>query len=251
MVTYQSLSPNIGVQDVTETVRFYTEVLGFKLVLSVPETAPYVWAMVASGNTSIMFQDMASLLEEYPILAGRSDTATLTFYIKVKGMKELYEKVKGTDYLTKEIHKTPYGADEFALYDNNGYILTITEDFEETPGIKNYDNFFFAVDDYEQSKHFYGEILGLKKKFEFEPQGMVAFSVGNEEPAIILKDKKKFPDAKPAVWLEVEDVNQIYQEMKNKGVQFLSEPFRIRTGWSVEFEDPSGNRIGLTDYKAE
>jgi len=41
-------------------------------------------------------------------------------------MKTLYEKIKSTEYLVKELHKTPYGADEFALCDNNGFILTIT-----------------------------------------------------------------------------------------------------------------------------
>ena len=83
-------------------------------------------------------------------------------------------------------------------------------------------------------------------KFEFAVQGMIAFNVGNEEPAIILKDKKKFPNAKPTVWIEVDDVRKIYQE--NKNLNYLSEPFQIRTGWAVEFTDPSGNQLGFTDY---
>jgi hypothetical protein len=29
---------------------------------------------------------------------------------------------------------------------------------------------------------------------------------------------------------------------------FLSEPFKIKTGMAVEFEDPFGNRLGITDY---
>ncbi|NDV68735.1 VOC family protein [Dysgonomonas sp. 25] len=247
---YQSLSPNIGVKSVDETVRFYTEVLGFQLVMSVPETGTLQWAMVVSGDVSIMFQEMKNLLEEYPHLQGRSITATQTFYVKMKGMQELYRKVKDTAYLAKEMHKTFYGADEFAMYDNNGYILTITEDANDA-AIKNYDNFFFPVDDYEASKRFYAETLGLEKKFEFEEQGMVAFRVGAEEPAIILKDKKKFPDAKPTVWIEVEDVKALYADMQNKGVRFLTEPFAIRTGWAVELEDPSGNRLGFTDYKKD
>lgn len=114
--------------------------------------------------------------------------------------------------------------------------------------LKNYDNFFLPVDDYEESKRFYSEVLGLQIKFEFAEHGMVAFVVGNEEPAIILKDKKKFPEAKPAIWIEVENVKSIYDKMKQDGVRFLTEPFKIRTGWAVEFVDPSGNIIGLTDY---
>lgn len=78
---------------------------------------------------------------------------------------------------------------------------------------------------------------------------MVAFNVGGEEPAIILKDKNKFPEAKPAVWIEVEDVRQLYPELKNKGVIFISEPFKKRAGWAAEFTDPSGNLLGITDYK--
>lgn len=115
--------------------------------------------------------------------------------------------------------------------------------------MKNYDNFFLPVDDYETNKLFYSETLGMKMKFEFAVQGMAAFCVGDEEPAIILKDKNKFPDAKPAIWIEVMDVIETYNELKRKGVQFTTKPFKIRTGWAVEFTDPSGNRLGLADYK--
>ena len=124
---YQTLSPNIGVKSVSETVNFYTEVLGFKLVMNVPETGDLVWAMVAADNVSFMFQEMENLQEEYPFLKGRAETATLSFYIKLKDMSKLYDKVKDTEYLVKELHKTPYGMDEFILQDNNGYILTFAE----------------------------------------------------------------------------------------------------------------------------
>ncbi|MCD7962179.1 MAG: VOC family protein [Rikenellaceae bacterium] len=115
--------------------------------------------------------------------------------------------------------------------------------------IKNYDNFFFPAENYEESVKFYSDVLGLEKKFEFKKQGMVAFKVGDEEPAIILKDITKMPDAQPAIWIEVEDAKVLYDKLKMKGVKFVSEPFRIRTGWAVEFTDPSGNRLGFTDYK--
>lgn len=115
--------------------------------------------------------------------------------------------------------------------------------------MKNYDNFFLPVSNYEECKKFYSEILGMKMKFEFAAQGMAAFCVGDEEPAIILKDKNKFPDAKPTIWIEVMDVREIYNDLKNKGVLFTTDPFKIRTGWAVEFTDPSGNRLGLADYK--
>ena len=114
--------------------------------------------------------------------------------------------------------------------------------------MKNYDNLFLPTENIEESRKFYSDVLGLPIKFDFANQGMIAFKVGNEEPAIILKDKAKFPNAKPTIWIEVENVKEIYEKLKSKGVQFISEPFKIRTGWAVEFTDPSGNQLGFADY---
>ena len=113
------------------------------------------------------------------------------------------------------------------------------------------DNFFLGVDDLNACKAFYHDILGLGVKFDFSDHGMLAFQIGQDEPAIILKDRQHFPDAKPCLWIEVEDVHTTYQQLKDKGVNFLTEPFKIRTGWAVEFLDPSGNRLGITDYNAD
>ncbi|MHC6179693.1 VOC family protein [Clostridium sp. JNZ X4-2] len=114
--------------------------------------------------------------------------------------------------------------------------------------MKNYDNFFMGVNNLEEAKEYYGSILGLKLKFDFSIKGMVAFNIGNEEPAIILKDESIFKNMKPTIWFEVENVEIEYDKLKKKGVQFLSEPFEIMTGMAVEFEDPFGNRLGITDY---
>lgn len=114
--------------------------------------------------------------------------------------------------------------------------------------MKNYDNFFLPVEDMAAAKNFYGQTLGLKIKFDFPEIGMTAYSVGDEEPAIILKDIRKFPDAKPEIWFEVADVRAEFAALKGRGIKFLSEPFRIRTGLAAEFEDPFGNRLGITDY---
>ena len=92
-------------------------------------------------------------------------------------------------------------------------------------------------------------MLDLPVKFDFSENGMVAFRVGNEEAAIILKERKKFPDMAPTLWIEVEDVRAKYAVLQGRNIRFLSEPFRIRTGWAVEFVAPSGNRLGLVDYQ--
>jgi hypothetical protein len=77
---------------------------------------------------------------------------------------------------------------------------------------------------------------------------MIAFKVGDEEPAIILKDINRFPDAKPTIWIVVESVEAEYERLMNKGVTFLGVPYKIGTGNAVEFEDMFGNRLGIADY---
>jgi predicted enzyme related to lactoylglutathione lyase len=111
----------------------------------------------------------------------------------------------------------------------------------------NYDNFFLPVDDLAKAREYY-QNLGLSTKFDFSDRGMLAFKVGDQEPAIILKDIKRFPDNKPAIWFVVDSVIEEYKKLKSKGMKFLSEPFEIYTGLAVEFDDPFGNRLGITDY---
>lgn len=114
--------------------------------------------------------------------------------------------------------------------------------------MKNYDNFFLGVNNLNEAKEYYQTVLGLQLKFDFSSKGMVAFKVGDEEPAIILKDTNIFHNIKPTIWFEVENVCEKYKELRDSGVNFLSEPFQINTGMAVEFEDPFGNRLGITDY---
>lgn len=129
-MSYQSLTPNMGVKSVNETVKFYTEVLGFKLIVSVPESGEFVFAIIGAGNVTLMFQELGSLKEEYPELNDVPNRGVFTFYVKMKNKNDLYEKVKNTNHLVKAMNVTPYGAEEFAIRDNNGFILTIAEDEE-------------------------------------------------------------------------------------------------------------------------
>jgi predicted enzyme related to lactoylglutathione lyase len=111
--------------------------------------------------------------------------------------------------------------------------------------MKDYDNFFLPADDLSLGKDFYQGVLGLDIKFDFSAQGMIAFKVGDQEPAIILKTQ---PGARPTIWFTVDDVREEFDRLQAHGVKFVSHPFQIRTGLAAEFEDPFGNRLGMTDY---
>lgn len=111
--------------------------------------------------------------------------------------------------------------------------------------IVDYDNFFLPANNLDVASNFYQEMLGLETKFDFPDKGMTAFKVGNNEPALILSSR---PQGRPAIWFKVDSVMAAYEALVLKGVAFLSAPFEIMTGLAVEFSDPFGNKLGLTDY---
>ena len=127
----QSLTPNLMVNDVEETIEYYTDVLGFTLLMTVPETGKLDWAMVKRNEVVIMFQSSKSLKEGVPRLAGEKPGGGLTFYIKVDRVTEIHEELFNNEAeIISDLDSTFYDTIEFSVVDLNGYILTFSEDQE-------------------------------------------------------------------------------------------------------------------------
>lgn len=124
---YQTITTNIMVNNVKKTVEFYESKLGFCKVLSVPDTGEiFDFAIISKDNISIMFQEQKNLVSEYPTLQTDTIKPCFTLFITVENVRKLYEELKNKVEFAKELHQTFYGRDEFAIYDNNGNILTIS-----------------------------------------------------------------------------------------------------------------------------
>jgi uncharacterized glyoxalase superfamily protein PhnB len=122
----ESLSPNIFVQDIKATIEFY-KILGFNLTMSVPEDGPdYVWAMMSNGSVTFMFQTFESLADTLPDIS-RKDGGSLLLYINLKGVEAFFDAIKDKVTVLQGLEKTFYGATEFSIRDNNGYVLTFAE----------------------------------------------------------------------------------------------------------------------------
>jgi uncharacterized glyoxalase superfamily protein PhnB len=123
----ESLSPNIFVDSMDETLDFYRSI-GFQVIMTVPEIGnEFVWAMVANGDVTFMFQTFESLGEELPEISRKSG-ASLLFYIKIKKVRAFFELIKDKVTVLKPLDTTFYGATEFSILDNNNYVLTFAED---------------------------------------------------------------------------------------------------------------------------
>ena len=124
---YETITTNIMVKNVKETIKFYEEKLGFQKVLSVPEEGEVLnFAILVKDKISIMLQEQTNLLEEYQTLKTGEIVPTFTLFITVNNVEEMYHSLKEKVKIAKELHKTFYGKDEFAIFDNNGNILTIS-----------------------------------------------------------------------------------------------------------------------------
>lgn len=121
----QALSPNIFVKDIKQTIAFY-EQLGFTVTMSVPEEGDPVWVLMANENVTFMFQTFDSLGDEIPEIK-RNDGGSLLFYIQIKEIRNFHDRIKDKVKVIKGLEKTFYGATEFSILDNNGYVLTFAE----------------------------------------------------------------------------------------------------------------------------
>ena len=123
----ESLSPNIFVDSMHETIAFYKSI-GFQLVMTVPESGEdLIWAMMMNGNVTFMFQTFASLGEELSEIS-RKNGASQLLYIKLKKIRAYFELIEDKVKVLKGLETTFYGATEFSILDNNNYVLTFAED---------------------------------------------------------------------------------------------------------------------------
>jgi uncharacterized glyoxalase superfamily protein PhnB len=138
MPKIKKLTPNLMVKDIQETVKFYQEVLGFSLVMAVPETPngmdshlengkKYVWAQVENGSIEIMFQEEKSFKEDIPVLSNISLGASASLYMEQEDIENFYASLQGKAEIIKELFTTWYGMKEFYVRDPNGYILCFGE----------------------------------------------------------------------------------------------------------------------------
>jgi uncharacterized glyoxalase superfamily protein PhnB len=121
-----TLSPNIFVKDINKTIDFYRQ-LGFELITTVPDKGDYVWAMMTCGKVTFMFQTFDSLDDTLPAIS-RQDGGSLLFYIGLKNIRTFFDSIKDKVTVVKGLEKAFYGATEFSITDNNGYVLTFAED---------------------------------------------------------------------------------------------------------------------------
>lgn len=123
---------------------------------------------------------------------------------------------------------------------------------EQSYELLGFDHVLLPVGDLGEAVGFY-ERAGFALGFRFDEAGIALLRVGAETPGLLLRHEDGLtprPPAWPAprIWIEVPDARHAADVLRGAGVALLDEPFSSATGWTVEFADPWGNVLGLTDY---
>ena len=106
------------------------------------------------------------------------------------------------------------------------------------------------VEDQEQARNFYVEVLGFELRQDNEwGEGMRWVEVAPENGAVSLSLVTWF-DSMPAGSLQglvvaTDDINTTHEELTNKGVHFDMPPTKQTGGVQAMFRDPDGNSFVL------
>ena len=121
------LTPNLVVRDVTDSLNFYRDVLGFERAFSVPDAPPYVFAACGGGGVEIFFNDKNVVGEDYPALATNIG-GSFTMFIEVDDLKAVLANVERQKAeISMPVKDQFYGMRELAFKDPDGYTITIAE----------------------------------------------------------------------------------------------------------------------------
>ena len=117
-----NLQPMLQARDLRASMRFYTEVLGFKVDGVWPDEDNATWCGLTSGNARIMLTQ---------IEPGAEPTLTGYIYMYPDDVDAAWEHMKDHTEVDAPLTVTDYGMKEFVIHDPDGYHLSFGQSTEE------------------------------------------------------------------------------------------------------------------------
>lgn len=122
MSKFNNITPILWTNSFEETILFYTQVLGFNLN---EKNAEWQWASIKKDHISLMISRPNEHAKFKKICFSGS------FYFNVNDVDNLWNDVKQKAEICYGIETFEWEMREFAIYDNNGYILQFGENVSE------------------------------------------------------------------------------------------------------------------------
>lgn len=119
---FHSLMPVIWTKNLEESIGFYTHILGFSLVDANIEAH---WAFLMKNKVQIML----TLPNEHGNVNNICFSGS--FYFNIDDVDELWKDLNTITKICYRIETFEWGMREFAIFDNNGYILQFGQAVDE------------------------------------------------------------------------------------------------------------------------
>ncbi len=119
---FQQLTPMLWTNELEGTIEFYTKLLGFELD---EYNVDWGWCNLRKDGAAIMF---AKPNDHEPF---DKPYATGSFYIYVEEVDDLWQALKDSTTVFYAIDNFEHGMREFAIRDNNGYVLQFGRELKE------------------------------------------------------------------------------------------------------------------------
>lgn len=116
-----NLRPMLETNDIKATIEFYTETLGFTLRETFEHEGTTTWCDLVRDEVAIMFSLPNEHMNYGRILLSGS------LYINAEDVEEVWNLLKDKCEVVYAPENFEYGMREFAIKDNNGYVLNFGE----------------------------------------------------------------------------------------------------------------------------
>jgi len=126
-----ALTPNIYIDDMERSLRFYRDVLGLQLSQTVPpDKGPFIFAWMKAGESGLFLNTRAS--SEDPAIRQAKPNGSASLYLIVDGIEELLKKVQASGAkLVQPIKEQFYGMREFICLDPDGWMVIVAEEMKK------------------------------------------------------------------------------------------------------------------------
>jgi uncharacterized glyoxalase superfamily protein PhnB len=119
------LRPMLESRDLKATIEYYTNILGFTLEEKLEDGGTISWCTLCRDEVSIMFCLPNTHMNYGTILLSGS------LYINVEDVDAVWESLKDKCEILYALETFHYSMREFAIKDNNGYVINFGEPVPE------------------------------------------------------------------------------------------------------------------------
>ncbi len=125
---FDDLIPMLICDDTQQSIRFYTEVLGFTVTARMDDVGRSGWASLNQGNAQIMLASPSYFPQPVKV-DGRYPQMVLYFY--PEDVVALHAAVRAKGYEATELVVRFYGMREFEMLDPSGHVLVFGQETDD------------------------------------------------------------------------------------------------------------------------